>query len=150
MYARFSMKSKYRITILLTCWGCPRIPYKVSGSKSAESNTRIRPFFGLIINTIQWFLQKYHIWFLSQIFEGSACYTKSLRLHLPKVIWCPYDIPVLPLLKLMRYVRSNYRNDFSMFKLPHFINFLVRFTVFEFIVVVVPQHWAIITLLSNS
>ena len=28
MYARLSMKSKYMITILLTCWGCPRIPYK--------------------------------------------------------------------------------------------------------------------------
>ena len=68
---------------------------------------------------------------------------------LTEIIWCPYDIPVLPLLKLMRYVRSNYRNDFSIFLLPHFINFLVRFTVFEIIVVVVPQHWAVRALLSN-
>ena len=120
------------------------------GSKSAESNTSIYLCFGLIINIIQWFLQKYHIWFLSQIFEGSAYYTKSLRLHLLKVIWCPYDILVLPLLKLMRYVRSNYRNDFSMFLLLLFINLLEWFTVFEIIVVVVPQHWAVMALLSNS
>ena len=69
---------------------------------------------------------------------------------LTEVIWCPYDILVLPLLKLMRHVRSNYRNDFSMFIFPHFINFLARFIVFEFIVVIVPKLWPFMALLSNS
>ena len=83
-------------------------------------------------------------------FEGSAYYTKSLRLHLPKVIWCPYDISVLPPLELKRYVRTNYPNDFSVGLFSHLIYFLARFTGFEIIVVVLPQHWAVMALLSNS
>ena len=119
----------------------------LSGSKSAESNTSIYPCFGMIINAIQWFLQKYHD---SQIFEGSAYYTKSLRLHLLKVVWCPYDIPVLPPLHLKRYVDTSCPNDFSVGLISHIICFLDRFTVFKIIVVVIPQHWPVMALLTNS
>ena len=100
----------------------------LSRSKSMESNTSIYPCFGMIINAIQWFLQKYHD---SQIFEGSAYYTKSLRLHLLKVVWCPYDIPALPPLKLKRYVRTNYPNNFSVGRFSHFIYFLAWLIVFD-------------------
>ena len=147
MSARFSMKSKYKITILLTCRGCPRIPYISPDKKSAESNTSIYPRFGLIINTIQWFLQKYHIWFLSQIFEGKCILYQIIKTTLTE----SYMVPIRhPCLATVETDATNYINDFSMFLLPHFINFLARFTVFEIIVVVVPQHWAVMALLSDS
>ena len=119
-------------------------------AKSAESNTSINPRFGMIINAIQWFLQKYHIWFLSHLFKRSAYYTKCLRLHLLKVVWCPYDIPVLPPLHLKRYVDTNCPNDFSVGLISHIIYFLAHFTVFKIIVVIIPQHWPVMALLTNS
>ena len=73
-----------------------------------------------------------------------------IETNISEVVWCSYDILVLPPLKLKRYVRTNYPNDFSVGLFSHLIYFLARFTGFEIIVVVLPQHWPVMALLTNS
>ena len=74
--------------------------------QSKESNARILPCFGCSMKAIQWFLQKYYIWFLGKDQRKCLLY-QMIGTRLTGYLWHKYVIHVFPLSHHNRYVGYN-------------------------------------------